>query len=469
MSKIIGIMISNENKKVILKRDFEDEIERWYTGSRSDCALVVTGARQVGKTTGIVNWANRTGRKLIKFDLSENIKYVDRICSAKSHEEVLQIVCEALGIRQSEIEILFLDEIQMHPDSLYLCRLFRDKKVKLICSGSLLGTKLSINSKRTDVGSKAYLQVYPLNFKEFLQWTNNDMKIQIIEDAYNNKTQISKPLHNELMDLMYKFLLIGGMPRVVATYLEEGMLINNEVYDRKTEIYKCYLSDNQESFYAYDKNRSETIKTIDLIFNKIDQFVIQPESKRFIITDIDKNFRYSNVEVPLSILKNSNIAISANMVEIPEFPLEHHMSESQFKLYYSDVGLLTSKLKMDYSKLISFQNDNSNSAIWGGIIENYVAQEFQTAKLYYWKGYLKSKNKYEVDFLLQYSKDGSIFPCEVKSHIKQHKRATSLNAYIDEYKPKAVICIGPNNFGVNGNKYYIPLYAVFRLKQDFDF
>ncbi len=452
----------------IYKRDFEDEIERWYTGVRNDCALIVTGARQVGKTTGIINWAQRMGRKLTVFDFSKHPQYIEPICNASSSEQVLQIVSEALSKKQTDIDVLFLDEIQMHPDSLFLSRIFKNQKVKLICSGSLLGTKLSINAKRTDVGSKAYLQVYPLNFKEFLTWIGNEMKLELIDDAYNNMTQLSSQLHNELMQLFYKFLIIGGMPKVVATYINEGMAITQNVYDRKHEIYQCYVNDNQASFYGYDKYRQETIKTIDLIFNKIDTFVIQPESRRFIISEINKNFRYSNIEVPLHILKNSNIALCANEVEIPQFPLSHHISETQFKLYYSDVGLLTSKLRLDYTKLISFLEENTNPSIWGGVVENYVAQELQSNQLYYWKGYLKSKNRYEIDFLLQSSKDGSIIPCEVKSHVKRHKHATSLNAYINEYKPKFVLCIGPNNFAIKDNKYYIPLYAIYKLKQDFD-
>ena len=453
---------------IIYKRDFEDEIERWYTGVRNDCSLIVTGARQVGKTTGIINWANRTGRKIAVFDFSKYPQYVDSICNASSAEEILRIVSEALSKKITNIDVLFLDEIQRHPDSLFLPRLFKDQKIKLICSGSLLGTRLLQHATRTDVGSKAYLQVFPLNFKEFLEWTNNEMKLKLIDDAYKTMTQLSAQLHQELMQLFYKFLIIGGMPNVVTTYINEGMAITQNVYDRKNEIYQCYLNDNQQSFYGYDKNRQEIIKTIDMIFDKMDLFIIQPGSKKFIISEINKNFRYSNVEVPLHILKHSNIALCSNEVEIPQFPLSHHLNESQFKLYYSDVGLLTSKLRLDYNKLVSFQNENTNSAIWGGVVENYVAQELQTIQLYYWKGYLRSKNKYEVDFLLQSSKDGAIIPCEVKSHPKQHKQATSLNAYINEYKPKFVLCVGPNNFGIRDNKHFIPLYAVYKLKQDFD-
>ncbi len=457
-----------EEKVQYYKRDFEDSIESWYTGGLNNNALVVTGARQVGKTTGILNWASRTNRKLTKLDFSKNKNLIDPICNASSYEEVIEIVCNAYAIKEKDIDVLFLDEIQLHPDSLYLCRLFKGQRIKLICSGSLLGTKLSKHATRTDVGSKIYLRVFPLSFKEFLKWLDKENLLSLIDKAYETKEQILPYFHKELMDLFYLFLIIGGMPEVVSTYLRQGKVISKELYTIKDGIYEGYMNDNKESFYAFDKNKVQTIKTIDLMFNKIDTFIIQPENKRFIISDINKSFRYSNIEIPLSILLNSNIAIGSYAIEVPKFPLHHHMLETQFKLYYSDVGLLTHKLNLDYNSLNSFLQNNTSPDLWGGVVENFVAQELQSSKLCFWKTYLDKTNRYEVDFLLEDNSDCSIIPCEVKSHTKKHSVSTSLNKYIETYNPKKVICIGPNNFAVNGNKHYVPLYAVYKIKEEYN-
>ncbi len=449
---------------MIYERNFELKIDEWYKSNSNNTSLIVTGARQVGKTEGIKNWAKVRNYRMLEIDLSKSSKWIDDIVKVDSYETLVSLLCNIKGFKEDDIDVIFLDEIQVHPDILYLCRFFRNQRIKLICSGSLLGTKLSSSSFRTDVGSKTYLRVFPLSFEEFLKWTGNEKYLSMIDKSFNNLEQIHSGFHQELNNLLYQFLIIGGMPNVVANYIEDGQVLTERVNNLKEGIYKDYLNDNQESFYGYDENKKNTIKTIDLIFSKIDQFLIQPENKRFVIDSINKNFRYKNIEVPLHIIKNANIAIPSNKIQFPCYPLEHHKVDEQFKLYYSDVGILTYKLKINNDMLQSYKAENTNSNIWGGIIENYIAQELQSDNLYYWKDRVNGRD-YQIDFLFESKKDGSIIPCEVKSKSGTHKNSKSLQEYVNKFNPKEIICLGLNNFSKNENKIYIPLYAAYKLKE----
>ncbi len=456
-----------DNKEIYI-RDFERDIEKWFTSNQEGNALVVTGARQVGKTTGILNWAQRTNRRMVYIDFSRDKRVMEDIVTGSSYESIVRYIASTNGIKQDDIDVIFLDEIQLHPDSLYLCRLFKNQKIKLICSGSLLGTKLSLASSRTDVGSKSYLRVYPLGFNEFIKWIGKEDYLEFINESFETKKQIPSAIHKELLDWFYQFLIVGGMPEVVRRFVNQNMVIDSEIEKIKANIYNDYLSDNQKSFYSYDENRKETIKTIDIIYNLIDRFIIQPDNKKFIISDVNKNFRFANIEVPLEILKNSNIVIASNCIETPQYPLEHMKLDSQFKLYYSDVGLLTHKLKLTYKAIMKFASGvNDNSGVWGGIIENFVAQELRTNDLYFWKGETKSNRRYQIDFLFQDADEAEIYPCEVKSKTGSHKDDPSLPIYIEKYEPKQIICIGPNNFAQHKNRFYLPLYATYKLKDKF--
>ena len=448
----------------VYNRDFEAKIEDWYLTNSINTSLVVTGARQVGKTEGIKNWALNYNHKMLYLDLSRADQWIEDIIKADSYQSLVKLLCSIKGVNEKDIDVIFIDEIQSHSDGLSLCRLFRNQKIKFVCSGSLLGTKLSKPSHKTDVGSKIYLRVFPLSFLEFLKWTDNQKYIPMIDEAFANTKQIHKGFHQELMQLFYQFLLVGGMPNVVARYISEGKIFTSQVNDLKEGIYLDYLNDNQESFYSYDENKEATIKTIDIIFKKIDHFLIQPNNKRFIIDEVNKNFRYKNIAVPLEIIKNTNIALCSNKVNVATFPLEHHKIEEHFILYFNDVGIFTYRLKLNNEDLQLFKEKHLNSDIWGGIIENYVAQELQTESLFYWKERLNGRD-YQVDFLFESKHGHGIVPCEVKSHVKAHSKATSLKKYTDKYHPTEIICIGPNNFSVHENKRFIPLYAVYKLKE----
>ncbi len=448
-------------------RLFENNIDKWYKTQVPE-ALIVEGARQVGKTRGILNWSERNNVKLLHIDLLQNKRLVKELCETSSYEEALNTITLYTKKTASSYDVIFLDEIQVHYDLLYLARIFKGQKVRLICSGSLLGLRLAKEVNRTDVGSKQYLRVYPLDFNEFLMWRGEDILLKEIDYAFENKTQINKIAHQQLEKIFLEYLIVGGMPKVASTYVEANNTITEDVYEIKKSILSEYIEDNHNSEYMGTDLRKEVIDNMDSIYIQA-KFFLEQKNKRFKIDSLGKNMRYNNIEKPLRCLFNSNILIPSYQVDAPNFPLSLHKQETLFKLYYSDIGLLTSLLNIEYNLVDDWSKGAKVlSALMGGVIENCVAIQLQKQELYYYKTQVKESNnksesRYEIDFLFNW-KDGSIAPCEVKSRIKQSSNAKSFIWFNEKYKPTTSIYIGPNNLHFDGDNIKVPLYAVYKIR-----
>ena len=456
------------------KRLFEDDINKWYESNAGE-ALVVKGARQVGKTTGIKHWAETNNIKYHYINFIDYEDLAEELCHANSYEQVIDIINIHFEINLNDYNVLFLDEIQIRHDLLYLTRLFKDKNVRLICSGSLLGMRLAKEVNRTDVGSKIYLQVYPLDFKEFLIWTKHEMLLGEIDKSFAKQEQIQSAAHKKLSKLFLDYLYLGGMPRVLENFIENNFLISPQTSELRASILNDYLEDNHNDKYLGTSLRDEVITNMNSIFSSMSDFLFNQNSKKFVIDSVGKNIRYRNIEKPLYALVSSNIVIPTYLVETPSYPLSMHKTETSFKLYYSDIGLLLSKLKISRLELDKwFESKSPISGLMGGVIENYVAITLRSEELFYWKKSIKVKKPdgtvskksvdYELDFLVS-SLDSEIIPIEVKSRTKQKSKATSLDKYIELYNPKKVYILSPGNFAKKGNEYYIPLYSAFKLRE----
>ncbi len=448
-------------------RLFENKIDKWYKNNVPE-ALIVEGARQVGKTRGILNWAERNNVKLLHIDLLQNKKLVKELCETSSYDEALKSITLLTKKTAGSYDVIFLDEIQVHYDLLYLARIFKGQKVRLICSGSLLGLRLAKELNRTDVGSKQYLRVYPLDFQEFLMWRGEDILLNEIDYAFENKTQINKIAHQELERIFLEYLIVGGMPKVASTYIEANNTITQDIYEIKKAILNEYIDDNHNSEYMGTDLRKEVVDNMDSIYLQA-KFFLEQKNKRFKIDSLGKNMRYNNIEKPLTCLFNSNILLPSYQIEAPGFPLSLHKQETLFKLYYSDIGLLTSLLNIEYDLIDDWSKGKKVlSGIMGGVIENFVAVQLQKQELYYYKTQVKEEGKktesrYEIDFLFNW-KDGSIAPCEVKSRAKQSSNAKSFIWFNKKYKPTTSLYIGPNNLHFDGDDIKVPLYAVYKIR-----
>ena len=258
-------------------------------------------------------------------------------------------------------------------------------------------------------------------------------------------------LHNKALEMYKKYLITGGMPESVKNLLNcEGDLIN---YD--TSILSSIISDYKDDMHKHVSNSSETIKIIS-IYDSLSSQLFN-SSKKFQFSKVQKGARARGYMTPLMWLSYSNMIQISNLVKLPCKPLRGYVDEENFKVFYSDVGILNRILDVSIKDII-----NDDLGLYKGVItENYVANQLSCLNipLFFWKGSRDS----EVDFLI--STNDGIIPIEVKAN--NNTQSKSLNIYRDLYNPEYMIRLSTKDFGFNEESKIrsIPLYAVFLFKE----
>ena len=277
--------------------------------------------------------------------------------------------------------------------------------------------------------------------------TGKDMLLEKIKESYSNMKPMPQFAHEQALTLYRQYLCVGGMPESVNNFIDNDLDILRYDPDIISNIIEMYIADMKK----YVKGNIETIK-IEKIYKNIPSQLAK-DKKTFKYNLIEENGRKRKYETPIEWLVSAGMILASYKIKKAEIPLKVYIDEDMFKLYLSDVGLLTSMSGIRYPDIMLERNFEFK----GAITENYIAQEF-TAKdtsLYYWT---YGKNA-EIDFII-YNEDG-IIPVEVKSG--SNVKSTSLNLYMRENHPKYGIRISTKNFGFENNIKSIPLYAAFLI------
>lgn len=430
-----------------MKRKFYNTLIKWKENNMKK-PLMVVGARQIGKTYIIEEFCKNEFKDYIYVNLLKD-KSIKNIFEEEIDFE-LKVKKFELEINKkiTEETIIFFDEIQESEQLICDLKAFceSEKKYNIVCAGSLLGVKIKRFHSSFPVGKVKIEYMYPMDFEEFLVALGKEMWVEEIKRCFKNLEEIS--IHEKLLELYRIYLCIGGMPEAIKNYIEEKEEIL--LFDKSIapNLIMQYLADMNN----YTKNKSEAIKA-EMVYNTIPT-ILAKENKKFKYTEVKKYESKREVEGALEWLIASNLVYKCSLVNKIEPPLKAFAQEDYFKLYLSDVGLLTSKLEINFSDIML----DKPFMLKGAIAENYVAQVFRTNEisLYYWK----SNNMAEIDFLL-YNEDG-IIPVEVKAN--DNTKSKSLNVYIEKYKPKYSIRLSTKNFGYNNKIKSIPLYAAFLIK-----
>lgn len=431
-----------------MKRKFYNILMEWKNKD-ANIPLMVVGARQIGKTYIIDKFCKNEFEDYIYINLMEKQSII-RIFEEEENFET--------KVRKLELElnkkiipkktILFIDEIQESENVISSLKAFCESDIgyRVICAGSLLGVKIRRFKSSFPVGKVQIEFMHPMDFEEFLIALNKQMWVDEIRRCYNNLEEIS--IHEKLLDMYRTYLCIGGMPAAILEYknVDEDILLWNKAILKN--IVLSYLADMNK----YTLNNNESIK-IEKVYNAISSSLAK-ENKKFKYVYIEKGANKRGFESAIDWLEASNMIYKCKYVNKVEVPLKVYAKEEIFKLYLSDVGLLTSLLEIEFSEILL----NKNFMFKGAIVENYIAQVFKTnnISLYYWN----SGNKAEVDFLL-YNEDG-IIPVEVKAG--DNTQSKSLNVYKEKYNPQYCIRVSTKNFGYTNGIKSIPLYAVFCIK-----
>ena len=347
-------------------------------------------------------------------------------------------------ILEKETLIIF-DEIQASEKALTSLKYFYEEKPNydIICAGSLLGVALNRESYSFPVGKVELLRMYPMDFEEFL-WALNEIELsKMIREHFNSNEAFS--LHDKAMEYYKKYLVIGGMPRVILDYIETENF--DFVYSSQKTLNDSYIADMAKYATPY-----ETVKIMNT-FNSIPAQLAK-ENKKFQYKVIKSGARANEYEVPIEWLVSSGVINKCVKVTEGKLPLKAYSEPSSFKIYLADTGLLCSKFEIP-ANIILYGNDTF-AEFRGALTENYVCSAL--AMNNYASYYFEKNQTLEIDFVIQ-DKEGNIIPVEVKS--AEHVRATSLNNYIKRYSPKYSIRVSGKNFGFENGIKSVPLYAVF--------
>ena len=413
--------------------------------------LMVVGARQIGKTYTIDEFCKNEFTNYIYINLLNNKEIIEIFKENINTEEKIKKMELSLGHTiDYENTIIFFDEIQESEELISALKFFCESKVsyKIICAGSLLGVKINRFHSSFPVGKVRIINMYPMNFEEFLWAMDYEIAIPEIKRCYQENVKMSDSIHEKLLNYYRMFLCVGGMPRMVLS-LKETQKILEVDKSIASNIYKEYLMDMNK----YVTNVTEGIKN-KTIYNSIPSQLANLSNK-FQYGKINNNARKRDYETSLDWLISSKMVLRSNLVKKVEIPLKAYIDDDYFKLYLSDIGLLVSILEIRYNDIML----NKEFMYKGVLAENYVATELihNYETLYYWQ----SENRAEIDFLI-ISKDG-IITIEVNAITNNNSK--SLNLYMEKYKPSFAIRISSKNFGFENNIKSVPLYATFCISE----
>ncbi len=434
-------------------RKIKSNLIEWNKSSKK--ALMITGARQVGKTYIIREFLNEVvgEENYVEFNFIENEIARESVENSKTSDELLfrlSAIADKPFVKGKTI--IFLDEVQVCSNIITAIKFLVDEgSFKYILSGSLLGIELK-DIKLIPVGYMEIIQMYPLDFEEFLISNSLAKKVlERIEDNFNSLTLVDEIVHEKLIDMFHLYLVVGGMPSVVREYLNTNNL-KNIVLEQKS-ICNLYRNDISK----YDKKKKLYIKEIfDLIPSELNN-----QNKRFIMKNLNENFKFSRYENSFVRLKDACVALPCFCADEVKTPLLLSKSKNLFKLFSSDVGLLASSY-MDNNLQIKILNKEKDIN-FGSIYENAIASEL-TSKgfdLYYFKN-----NKIgELDFLIE--NKGEVIPIEVKSG-KNYTKHNALNNVLEskEYNIKNGYILSNANVKAEGKKIYLPIYMIMFFKKD---
>lgn len=417
----------------------------------SKTALLIEGARQIGKTFSIRQFGKKF-KTYIEINFIEQPEAISLFKDLSNTKDLLARL--SLFTKQKLIKrdtLIFFDEVQICPEVItYIKFLVDEGSYNYILSGSLLG--IEINDLRSvQVGYLTIKRMFPLTFREFaLNLGLNSSILENLETSFKEKKPVDDFIHKKMMELFRVYLVVGGMPAAVNRYIETNNL--NEVIDIQNQIVNLYKKDITQ----YDKNNKLAIAQIfELIAPQLNS-----QNKRFIIKDIKSGVKFDRYENSFLWLKDAGFALPVYNVETPKIPLKLSKSRSLFKLFMSDVGLLASEYSQGIQLKIISGDDKLN---YGAIFENYIAQELTACEhdLYYYN----NKKRGELDFLIEY--DGEVLPIEVKSG-KDYKVHRALSNIMDcgEFNLNRALIFNNSNLKVEGKLTYAPIYMAMFLKQE---
>lgn len=433
----------------MLKRKIDSYLEQFY--NRTNKALLVTGARQTGKSFSIRQYGTTHYENFVEINFIEQPDAVEVLKGARSSQDILvRLSLLTSTPLVAGKTLVFFDEVQECPEMVTAIKFLVDEgSYRYILSGSLLGVELK-DLRSEPVGYMDVKEMYPLDLEEFfLAMGVSSHVTDSLQKAFEEQKPVDEFVHKKMMELFRLYLIVGGMPAAVQKYIDTHNL--QDVMAEQQAIIRLYKRDISK----YDNNNK---LYIDEIFDLIPS-ELNAKNKRFILKDLNKNLKFSRYENSFLWLKNAGVALPTYNVEEPVVPLKLSRNRNLFKLFQNDIGLLACQ----YAEGIQLRIINNEKGInYGSIFENVVAQELQAHgfELYYFN----SKKQGELDFIIE--KDGHTLPIEVKSgkDYQRHNALCNVMGNADYGIPMAFVFCN-DNVSTSENIVYLPIYMVAYLKK----
>lgn len=432
-----------------MERKLYADLLRWKA-SKHRKPLVLFGARQVGKSYLLSQFGKREYKNHVAINLEAQASVRAVFDGDLTPSRIVEQLEAILSVRiEKNKTLLIFDEVQCCDRALTSLKSFAEQapEYHVVAAGSLLGVAVNRKDYSFPVGKVDELQMFPMNFEEWL-WALGKRKLaDIIRKHVRTKEKMDVALHEEALMLYRRYLVVGGMPEVVKRYVQTRSLV------AITEVQQHILNDYTADMAKYCEP-SMAVK-VRACYNSIPAQLAK-ENHKFQYKVVKRGGTATIFGEAIDWLVYAGVVLKCQQAEHPLVPLSAYADLSDFKLYLSDVGLLTFKSGMPQGLLLSeLAEDNT---FMRAIAENYVAQTLATLHipLYYWK----SEATAEIDFLLL--ENDSVVPIEVKKG--EYVRSRSLNQYRIKNKPQHCYRFSQKNFGVSDDIIAIPLYAVFGLE-----
>lgn len=438
----------------MLKRKIERELMDWKNAENHK-PLIVKGCRQCGKTYSVLDFANRNYKNVVYLNFFENPDYASVFAGSLEIDHIIMMLSALLGkkaIFEEGETVLILDEIQDCPEARTALKFFRiDGRFDVIGTGSLLGVKgYGAEPKSIPVGSETVIDMYPLDFEEFL-WANgiDGPVIEVLKKCMEQETPVPEALHNRMKQLLLQYTVVGGMPEVVQTFVNSKQM--DEVLRMQRDIVRSYEDDMVK--YAERKDKSQIKECFQSIPKQLSK-----ENKKFQYSVVKKGATASKYAGSLQWIEDAGIISRCYNLSITELPLDGNAEEHIFKVYMKDCGLFVSMLE-DGTQYDILQGNLHGYK--GAIFENLIADIF--AKMGRRLYYFHKSSGLEIDFVMRYK--GECVLLEVKATTGNTKSAKTILRHPEKYHVYHAIKLGDYNVGRAEQILTLPLYMAFLLRE----
>lgn len=437
---------------MMLKRKIEQRLTAWKNTPNKK-PLIIKGCRQCGKTFSVLEFAKRNYTHVVYLNFFENPDYTSVFAGSLEIDNIIMMLSALLGKSAVFVPgetVIVLDEIQDCPEARTALKFFRiDGRFDVIGTGSLLGVKgYGKEPKSIPVGSETVIDMYPLDFEEFL-WANgiSDALIQMLKQHLENETPVPEALHNRMRQLLLQYTIVGGMPDAVQTFVDTRQM--DEVLRIQRDIVRSYEDDMVK--YAERKDKSRIKECFQSIPKQLSK-----ENKKFQYSVVKKGSTAAKYAGSLQWIEDAGIITRCYNLSITELPLDGNAVEDVFKVYMRDCGLFVSMLE-DGTQFDILQGNLFGYK--GAIFENLIADIFgkMGRKLYYFH----KDSGLEVDFVIRHH--GVCTLVEVKAATGNTKSTKTILRHPEKYHVHHAIKLGDYNVGRNEQILTLPLYMAFLL------